>query len=294
MAAYRPRIVEANEELAPSGAARRTRIGPTDRKAKLAQTSAVKAKAAKGGKQGVEQDIAPTEGRPLQIELGLVPQASGSALLTLGNTKVQCSVHGPRAIKRSADFGDEGTLTCTVRLAPFAQYHLDGLSVREADKRRIKFEQNLSSAVLRAIQASVRLERFPKSLLEVHVLVLNDDGGAQAASVTCASLALANSGVELFDLVPCANVGIGSSSFIVDPTQEQLKGDCLGSVTLALLSASEGISDLALNGPLGFDAAGQAVTACYAECARIHKLMSKALVHSASAEHISTADLPPA
>ena len=59
-----------------------------------------------------------------------------------------------------------------------------------------------------ALSASVQLHLLPKSTIAVHALVLQDDGGALPAAVTCASLALADSGILLYDLVAACTVAL--------------------------------------------------------------------------------------
>jgi exosome complex component MTR3 len=58
-----------------------------------------------------------------------------------------------------------------------------------------------------ALEVSVNLDKFPKSVIDVYALVLEDDGSALAAAIICGSLALADAGVELYDIVSaCAAV----------------------------------------------------------------------------------------
>ncbi len=219
----------------------------------------------------------------------MVKQAAGSAYVEVGGSAVLCSVHGPRAIKHASELSESGTLVCTARLAPFSQYDEHGLSARELETLRVKSEQRLSTALQRAIEGSVRLERFPKSMLEIHVLVLCDDGQAACASVVCASLALANSGVELFDLVPCAMVAVlgdaaagAAASFLPAPTLAQRGApDCVGTMRVALMPASETVTDLAIDGALSFHTAGEASKQCFQECVRVHKLMKDHLLAAA-------------
>ena len=59
-------------------------------------------------------------------------------------------------------------------------------------------EQTFTGAVL--------LERYPKSVIDIYVIVLEDDGGAVGAAITATSLALANAGIEMLDLVGCCSV----------------------------------------------------------------------------------------
>jgi len=65
-----------------------------------------------------------------------------------------------------------------------------------------------------ALSVAIRLEKYPKSSIDIFVIVLQDDGGAFAAAINCASLALADAGIEMFDLVSCANAVFHFESFI--------------------------------------------------------------------------------
>lgn len=42
---------------------------------------------------------------------------------------------------------------------------------------------------------------FPNFQVDVHILVLEDDGSSLAASITCSGLALADAAVPMYDLV---------------------------------------------------------------------------------------------
>ena len=53
----------------------------------------------------------------------------------------------------------------------------------------------LSASLEQAVSASIQLDRFPKSVLDINVYVLEDDGCALAASITCVSLALIDAGM---------------------------------------------------------------------------------------------------
>lgn len=62
-------------------------------------------------------------------------------------------------------------------------------------------ELESSAFMNRALEVSVRIDKYPKSSIDVYALVLQDDGGALSAAITCASLALAHAGIEMHDLV---------------------------------------------------------------------------------------------
>jgi exosome complex component MTR3 len=69
-----------------------------------------------------------------------------------------------------------------------------------------KEEKELSMLMVQALEVSLRLETFPKSEIDVFVLVLEESGGMVGAAITAASLALADAGIEMYDLVASCSV----------------------------------------------------------------------------------------
>ena len=47
---------------------------------------------------------------------------------------------------------------------------------------------------------------FPNFQVDVYALILQNDGSALAAAITCASLALADASVPMYDLVTAASM----------------------------------------------------------------------------------------
>jgi exosome complex component MTR3 len=75
--------------------------------------------------------------------------------------------------------------------------------------------------VEKALHDAIRFETFPKAVLEVYILVLENDGGDFEAAITCASAAIADAGVEMYDLVTAVAVGLNQNDEIVlDPKSE--------------------------------------------------------------------------
>jgi len=125
-----------------------------------------------------------TELRPLICEFGMINDATGSALLHVGETIVVCSVHGPRPITGGA-FASLGKLECDFKFAPFAIP--TNLSNNDSV---VSLERMYSSIMLDTLQSTIRLERYPKAIISVHAVVLREGGGGLAAAITCGSLVL--------------------------------------------------------------------------------------------------------
>ncbi len=50
------------------------------------------------------------------------------------------------------------------------------------------------------------LDKYPKSTIDIYILVIESDGGCLPAAITAASMALCNAGIESYDLVPSCSV----------------------------------------------------------------------------------------
>jgi hypothetical protein len=113
--------------------------------------------------------------RAVHISLGQVAQAAGSAYIEAGRAKLLCTVHGPLPDARAAHFSETGRLMCQVKCAAFC-----GLSEHGMEQ----LSRELPLMIRPALEAAVQLQRFPKSLLEVHVLVLEHDGDVCGPAIT--------------------------------------------------------------------------------------------------------------
>lgn len=57
-----------------------------------------------------------------------------------------------------------------------------------------------------ALEAAVRRHTFPKANVDVYCLVLESGGADAAVAITAASLAIADAGIEMYDLVSSCSV----------------------------------------------------------------------------------------
>jgi ribonuclease PH len=124
----------------------------------------------------------------------------------LGASIVICSVYGPRAEKSlgsSARFNDSGRVdVVTPKVAPFAR-PLDGSGTSAAtlEADLLSLQRSVSEALLGA----VRLDRYPKCTVSVHLLVMRAGGDEVEAAIAAACLAMVDASIEMYDLLcPCS------------------------------------------------------------------------------------------
>ncbi|XP_064482581.1 exosome complex component MTR3-like [Ornithodoros turicata] len=188
--------------------------------------------------------------RPLFMKTGVVSQAKGSAYLEVGKTKVVCSVYGPREIARRKDFTLRGQVNCDLRFAPYS-CHIRRLPT--SDNEALQYSQLLRDA----LTPVVCLYKFPKATIDVFVYVIENDGGVLAASITTAGLALADAGIDMYDVVIGCSVRQQGNSCLVDPTfREEAAAapsdseQSFGQMTLGFMPALQQVAALVQNGEL--------------------------------------------
>jgi len=223
------------------------------------------------------------EFRPLFLKTGVISQAAGSAYIEMNQTKVICGVYGPRQTPKTG-YSERGKLNCFFKWASFAC---------PGDRRNFapdKEEKELSMLMVQALEVSLRLDTFPKAEVDVFALVLESNGGVLGAAITAASLALADAGVEMYDLVASCSVGVVDSSIILDPSGlEEKYEQC--NLTLAMMPSVNEITQMLQTGELEHTRAPEAIELCLDGCSKIYALMRQNLIETATRK-LSLTDQP--
>ena len=134
---------------------------------------------------------APDEIRPINFELNVAPHASGSVLVSMGKTRVICSVTiedgVPRWMKEQGVTG--GWLTAEYSMLP---YSTQPRKPRDITKGRIDGRSvEIQRLIGRSLRAVIDLEKLGPRTIWVDCDVLQADGGTRTTAITGASLALA-------------------------------------------------------------------------------------------------------
>jgi ribonuclease PH len=129
--------------------------------------------------------------RPISFELGIAPNASGSVLVAMGNTRVICGVMieetVPRWMKEQSVTG--GWLTAEYSMLP---YSTNTRKPRDITKGRLDGRSTeIQRLIGRSLRAVVDLEKLGARTMWIDCDVLQADGGTRTAAITGASLAVA-------------------------------------------------------------------------------------------------------
>jgi exosome complex component RRP41 len=148
--------------------------------------------------------------RPVKMEVGVLPNADGSAYLEQGKNKILVGVYGPKeAHPRHIAQQDRAVIQCRYHMAPFS---VDERKSPAPSRRDVE----LSKVIREALEPAVFLEYYPKTSIQVYIEILQADGGTRCAGITTAALALADAGIPMRDLVVACAAGKADGKIIVD------------------------------------------------------------------------------
>lgn len=212
----------------------------------------------------------PDELRPIRMEVGVLSNANGSALVEYGRTKVIAAVYGPRELHpRHISLPDRAVIRCRYHMAPFSTEERKN----PAPSRR---EIELSKVIREALEAAIFTELYPRATIDVFIEVLQADGGTRTTGITAASLALADAGIPMRDLVAGVAVGKVDGVLVLDIDQvEDEYGEA--DMPIAMMPSLGKITLLQLNGVLTPEEFKEALKLAEKGIREIYKLQREAL-----------------
>ena len=155
--------------------------------------------------------------RPVKIDVGVIKNADGSALIEFGKNKIIAAVYGPKEVHpRHLTKPDRAIVKCRYHMTPFST---DTRKNPSFSRREIE----ISKVIRQALEPAIILEDYPRSSIEVYMEVLQSDGGSRCAALSAASVALADAGINMRDLVAgCAAGKIGGEIVLdIDDTEDK-------------------------------------------------------------------------
>ncbi|HXU96433.1 MAG TPA: exosome complex exonuclease Rrp41 [Candidatus Nitrosotalea sp.] len=209
--------------------------------------------------------------RNISIKVGVLKNADGSAYIEFGKNKILAGVFGPRDVhpKHMAN-QDSGILRC--------RYHMSPFSVTErknpAPSRR---EIEISKVIKEALQPSVILKDFPRTVIDVFIEVLQADGGSRCAALDAASVALADAGIPMRDLVSACAAGKVADRIVLDVNNEEDQ-EGQADMPVALMPNVGKITLLQLDGMLKPEEFKTCMQTALVGCKRVYEVQRKALM----------------
>src|SRR5918996_606176 len=209
--------------------------------------------------------------RNVKIQVGIVKNADGSAYIEFGKNRIIVAVYGPREVhpKHMAQ-PDRCVLRCRYHMSPFST----DTRKNPAPSRR---EVEISKVMREALEPSLMLEDYPRAAIDVFVEVLQADGGSRCAGITAASVALADAGINMRDLVAACAAGKVNGKIVLDinDTEDKEGG---ADMPVAYMPHLDEVTLLQLDGILTKDQFNECVDTAIEGCKRVYEIQKQALM----------------
>ncbi len=214
------------------------------------------------------------EARTIEAKVGIIKRADGSAMFKIGNTWAYAAVYGPRNLHpKFLQDPQRGILRCNYNMMPFSS---SGERVRPGGSRRSK---EISLVTEKALLPVLNLDEYPNSVVDVFIELPQTEAGSRCAGICAASMALADAGLEMKDLVCAVSVGKVDDKLLVDLdySEESYAGGPVADIPIAIMPNSGKITLLQMDGEVKKEELMKAIEMGRKACMDIYEIQKKAL-----------------
>jgi exosome complex component RRP41 len=217
------------------------------------------------------------EMRKIEAKVGIIPNADGSAMFSIGDTTAIVAVYGPRKMHpQHQQDPEKGVLRCT--------YNMDSFSVSERirpgpSRRSIE----ISKIIEWALSPVLMLKKYPGSVVDVHINIIQADAGTRCAGINAASMALAHAGIPMRDLVSSIAVGKMDKTIVLDLNKyedsEFKEGEGSTDIPISMTGKGE-LTHIQLDGKIDKKQLKEGIKLAKEACEKIHEIQKQALKES--------------
>jgi exosome complex component RRP41 len=211
---------------------------------------------------------------PIKAEVGIIPNADGSAMFQIGKTIALAAVYGPKKMhpQHSQD-PEKGTLRCTYNMNSFSVEE----RIRPGPSRR---STEISKITEWALEPVLMLDKFPNMVVDVHINIIQADAGTRCAGINAAAMALAHAGIPMKDMVSSISVGKIDKTLVLDldkyEDSEFKDGEGSTDIPVSITHAGE-ITHLQLDGKISKEQLMEVIEMAKEACEKIYEIQKKAL-----------------
>jgi exosome complex component RRP41 len=216
--------------------------------------------------------------RDIKIEVGVLKRAVGSAYIEWGKNKVMAGVYGPRELHpKYLRNPTKAFLRCTYNLAPFS---VEDRKRPGPDRRSVE----ISKVSSEALSSVVMLEKYPDTGIDVFIEVLQADAGTRCVGLTAASVALADAGIPMRDIVAACAAGKVGGEIVLDLMKEEDNyGEC--DLPLAIIPRKKEVVLLQMDGKLTRDEFKKAYDLAVDGALKVYEMQKEALLSRSELEN---------
>lgn len=187
--------------------------------------------------------------RPMEAKVRVIPNADGSAMFKIGKTTAYAAVYGPRELyPRFLQNPERGIIRCHYGMMPFSG---SGERIRPGNSRR---SQEISMVMNKSLEPVIDLSAFPNAVVDIFIGLPQTDAGTRCAAITAASMALADAGIPMKDMISSVSVGQVDGLVVADLDYNEEAYDAIVSdVPVAMTHNSQEITLLQMDGEISKD-----------------------------------------
>ena len=213
---------------------------------------------------------APDELRHIKIEAGVLKRADGSAYVEWGGNIALAACYGPREVHpRHMARADRAILRINYNMAPFS------VSDRKRpgpDRRSME----ISKVTTQALEPVVFTSLYPGTAIDVFVEILQAAAGTRCTGITVASVAMADAGIPMRDMVPACAAGKVDGEVVLDLFDiEDNYGDA--DLPMATVPRTGEISLLQMDGNFTPEEFKKAFELAKMGCEKVYEIQKEAL-----------------
>lgn len=214
------------------------------------------------------------ETRDIEIQAGVINNADGSCYFRIGDTIAYCGVYGPRELHpKFLQDPAGGLLRCSYNMMPFSGI---GDRVKPGGSRR---SREISMVMENSLRPVVDLSEYPNAVVDVFVELPQTDAGSRCAAICAASVALADAGIPMRDMISSVSVGKVENMVLVDLdyNEEAYEDGPVADIPVAFIPSTGKISLLQMDGDISKEELKQAIELGKKKCVEINNMQKEAL-----------------
>ena len=212
------------------------------------------------------------ETRPIEMKVGVIKNAKGSAMFRIGDTIAIAGVVGPKELHpRFLRNSEKGVLRVFYDMMSFSVSD----RARPGPDRR---DTELSKVIRDSLEPSLLLEDFSEMGIYLYVYILQANAGTRCAAVCASSLALAHAGIPMKGLVSSVAAGKVSDKIALDLSKEEEDHeDGATDLAFAMIPKTDEVTLITMDGEASEKEIVSILESAKKGCHDIHELQKKAL-----------------
>lgn len=211
--------------------------------------------------------------RETEMEIGILDEADGSAMVETGNTRVVASVFGPQELHpKHLQESDRAVIKMRYNMAPFS---VDD-RMRPGPNRRAK---EIGLVAKKSLEPAIELENFPKAGIDISMEIIESDGGTRVTGINAAALALADAGIPMKGLVSACAAGVIDDTAVLDVNgKEDKEGNA--DIPIAVINGGDEITLLQMDGDIDREMLENCLDLARDGCNQLYEQQRKTLVET--------------